>query len=111
MPRDYKVYLEDILQAITKIRKYTSGMSAATFAGDAKTFDAVIRNLEVIGEAAKTVPEAVRLSHPEVDWKKIAGLRDVLIHQYFGVDAELIWDIIQNKLTALEEQIRAIMKS
>ncbi|MGA3323927.1 MAG: DUF86 domain-containing protein [Terriglobia bacterium] len=111
MPRDYKVYLEDILQAITKVREYTSGMSLSAFAGDARTFDAVIRNLEVIGEAAKTVLETVRLNHPEVDWKKIAGLRDILIHQYFGVDAELIWDIIQNKLTALEEQIRAIVKS
>ena len=71
----------------------------------------MVRNLEVIGEAAKTVPEAIRLQHPEVDWKKIIGLRNILIHQYFGVDAELIWDIIQNKLPALEEQIRAMMKS
>lgn len=86
-------------------------MSQAAFAGDAKTFDAVIRNLEVIGEAPKTVPEAVRSQHLEVDWKKIAGLRDILIHQYFGVDAELIWDIIQNKLPALEEQVRAMVKS
>ncbi len=62
-------------------------------------------------DAARLVPETVRLGHPEVDWKKIAGLRDILIHQYFGVDAELIWDIIQNKLAALEEQIRAIIKS
>jgi uncharacterized protein with HEPN domain len=67
--------------------------------------------LEVIGEASKAVPETVRLSHPEVDWRKIAGLRDILIHQYFGIDAELIWDIIKNKLTALENQIRAIEKS
>ncbi|MGA2984593.1 MAG: DUF86 domain-containing protein [Terriglobia bacterium] len=111
MPRDYKVYLEDILQAITKVREYTSGMSPAAFVGDAKTLDAVIRNLEVIGEASKAVPETVRLSHPEVDWRKIAGLRDILIHQYFGIDAELIWDIIKNKLTALENQIRAIEKS
>jgi len=63
MPRDYKVYLEDILQAITKVREYTSGMSPAAFVGDAKTLDAVIRNLEVIGEASKAVPETVRLSH------------------------------------------------
>ena len=111
MPRDYKVYLDDILQAITKPRGYTAGLSLVAFAADAKTFDAVVRNLEVIGEAAKTVPEAIRSQHPEVDWKKIVGLRNILIHQYFGVDAELIWDIIQNKLPALEERIRAMVKS
>jgi len=111
MPRDYKVYLEDILLAITKIHEYTAGLSAAAFGADAKTFDAVARNLEVIGEAAKTVPEAVRSKHPEVDWKKTVGLRNILIHQYFGVDAEIIWDIIQNKLPALEEQVREMLKS
>jgi len=110
MPRDYKVYLEDILQAITRIREYTAGLSLTAFPGDAKTLDAVVRNLEVIGEAAKTVPEAIRLQHPEVEWTKIVGLRNILIHQYFGVDAELIWDIIRNKLPALERQIQAMVR-
>ena len=109
MPRDYEVYLEDILQAITKIRQYTAGLSPAAFAGDAKTLDAVVRNLEGIGEAAKTIPEAFRSQHPEVEWKKLVGLRNILIHEYFGIDAELIWDIIQNKLATLEEQIRAML--
>jgi uncharacterized protein with HEPN domain len=111
MPRDYKVYLDDILQAIAKVREYTTGFSLAKLAGDTKTFDAVVRNLEVIGEAAKAVPEAIRLEHPEVDWKRISGLRDILIHQYFGVNAQIIWDIIQNKLPPLEQQIRSMMKS
>jgi uncharacterized protein with HEPN domain len=111
MPRDYKVYLEDILHAITRIREYTAGFSSGAFAADAKTFDAVVRNLEVIGEAAKAVPEMIRSEHPEVDWKKTVGLRNILIHHYFGVDAEIIWDIIQNKLPALEGQIRAIENS
>ena len=68
-----------------------------------------IADLEVIGEAAKTIPEAIRSQHPEVDWKKLVGLRNILIHEYFGIDAELIWDIIQNKLATLEEQIRAML--
>ena len=111
MPRDYKVFLDDVLQAIIKIREYTAGFSPAKLAGDTKTFDAVVRNLEVIGEAAKAVPETVRLQHPEVDWKRISGLRDILIHQYFGVDAQIICDIIQNKLPTLEQQIRAMLRS
>jgi uncharacterized protein with HEPN domain len=111
MPRDYKVYLDDILQAITRIQEYTAGLSPTAFAGDAKTFDAVVRNLELIGEAAKAVPEVIRSEHPEVDWKRISGLRDILIHQYFGVHAQIIWDIIKNKLPALEERIRAMVKS
>jgi uncharacterized protein with HEPN domain len=69
----------------------------------------VVRNLEVIGEAVKAVPEATRSQHPEVDWTKLVGLRNILIHQYFGIDTELIWDIVQNKLPTLEAQIRAIV--
>jgi uncharacterized protein with HEPN domain len=111
MPRDYKVHLDDILQAIAKVREYTAGISSAELAGDTKTFDAVVRNLEVIGEAARAVPEAIRLQHPEVDWKRISGLRDILIHQYFGVDAQIISDIIQNKRPTLEQQIQNIVRS
>jgi uncharacterized protein with HEPN domain len=110
MSRDYKVYLEDILGAIHKIRAYTAGMSLPTFAADAKTFDAVVRNLEIIGEAAKGLPEPVRARHAEIDWKRIAGLHNILIHEYFGVDATIIWDIVRNKLTALENAAQAILK-
>ena len=109
MPRDYKVYLEDVLEAIAKILGYTAGLSLKTFSADARTLDAVVRNLEVIGEAIKYVPEEVRSKHPDVDWKKVTGLRDVLIHQYFGVDVEIIWDIVQNKVPVLEKQVRRIL--
>ena len=111
MPRDYKVYLDDILLAVSRIREYTAGLAPSAWAGDTRTVDAVVRNLEVIGEAAKAVPESIRSQHPEVDWKKIVALRNILIHQYFGVDAELIGDIVQNKLAALEEQIRAMLET
>ena len=110
MSRDYKVYLEDILEAIHKIRAYTAGMSLPTFTADSKTFDAVAGNLEIIGEAAKGLPEPVRARHAEIDWKRIAGLRNILIHEYFGVDATIIWDVVQNKLAALEHAAQAILK-
>lgn len=110
MPRDYKVYLEDIVLAIAKIHRYTSGLSLEAFANDERTLDAVVRNLEVVGEAIKKVPESVRSKHPEVDWKKVGGLRDILIHEYFGIDLDIIWDVVQNKLPALEQQVQAILR-
>ena len=106
MSRDYKVYLCDILEAALRIRLYTENSSLEDFSADPKTLDAVIRNLEIIGEAVKTLPEEVRLSNPDVEWKKIAALRDILIHRYFGVDLQIIRDIIQNKLPALEKRER-----
>ena len=108
MPRDYRVYLDEILQAIGKIRRYTTGMSLEAFSTDDMAVDAVVRNLEVIGEAVKQLPEQVRSKHPDVEWKKIAGLRDILIHVYFGVDVEIVWDVVQNKLPILERQIQKI---
>ena len=89
MPRDFRVYLEDILGAISKIRRYTDGLSKQGFAADEKTLDAVIRNLEVIGEAVKQLPADLRARQPGLDWQKIAGLRDILIHQYFGIDVDI----------------------
>ncbi len=111
MPRDYKTSLEDISEAIGKIGRYAAGHTSETLAADDKTLDAVIRNLEIIGEAAKNISDDIRASHPEVEWKKIAGLRDILIHQYFGIDQDIIWDILQNKLPTLATQIKRILES
>jgi len=108
MPRDYKVYLEDILEAVQKIRSFTAGYSREKLMQDAKTLDAVVRNLEVIGEAVKHIPNDLRTKHPHMDWKKIAGLRDILIHEYFGIDVDIIWDILQTKLTPLEKAVKEI---
>ena len=73
--------------------------------------DAVVRNLEIIGEAIKKIPDEIRAKYPDVEWKKIAGLCDILIHEYFGIDTEIIWDVILNKLPALAGQIRKILNA
>ena len=106
MPRDYKVYLDDIIEAIERIRDYTTEISFETFHNDRKTVDAVNRNLAIIGEAVNRIPEEIKANYPNVDWYGIIGLRNILIHDYFRVDLEIIWDIIENKLSQLEKQVK-----
>ena len=102
MHRDHRLYLDDIMEAIVKIRHYMAGIDYNTFTKDTKTQDAVIRNLEIIGEAAGRLPEPVRASAPEIEWKKIVGLRNILAHEYFGVSLPVVWDVVQSKLSLLE---------
>jgi uncharacterized protein with HEPN domain len=110
MPKDYKIYLNDIIECIEKIINYTTGYSLVDFCNDAKTIDAVIRNLEIIGEAGRRLPEEVRIKFPGVEWHKIISLRNILIHEYPGIDIETIWDIIENKLSPLKEQVKEILQ-
>lgn len=109
MPRDFEVYLADILEAIDRIGRYTTGMRHETFAADQKTIDAVVRNLEVIGEAVKSLLPALRSQYPTMEWQKIAGLRDILIHAYFGVDIEIVWDVVETKLPGLKTTVESML--
>jgi len=105
------LFLEDILESCAKILRYTEGMDVARFTADEKTRDAVVRNLTVIGEAVKNLPADIRQRYPEVEWRKIAGLRDIVVHEYFGVDADILWDIVKNRIPALLEKIENILKN
>lgn len=109
MPRDYKQQLDDILQAITFIREYVQDMDYEAFEADRKTQHAVIRNLEVIGEAARVVPDEIKEKTEDIEWHKIIALRNILIHEYFGVSLKIVWDVIQNKLDAVESACQRLL--
>lgn len=109
MRRDYRVYLEDIIEAAGAAREFIAGMGKDELGKDRRTRDAVVRNLEIIGEAVKKLPVETKRDYPDVEWKKIAGLRDILVHDYFGIDMDIVWDVVQNKLPVLAEQVRRIL--
>lgn len=111
MSRDYRLYLDDMQASSRKVLRYTRGLSRSEFFRKSQTLDATLRNLEILDEAAKNIPDEVRHRYPAVEWRKIAGLRDVLAHAYFGLDTDTLWDIIQNKLPPLAKQIRQIIAS
>jgi len=107
--RDPTLYLDDIVTAGERVLRYVGDMDFQTFVTDERTYDAVLRNLEVIGEAVKGLPEAFRALHPDVEWRKIAGMRDVLAHGYFSLDNRILWDAIGNKLPAFLAQVKGIV--
>lgn len=110
MPRDYLHYIQDILTAIDKIGRYVNDSDYEQFSTDEQLVDAVVRNLEIIGEAAKNVPAEIREKYPDIEWKKVSAFRDVLVHSYFGVDLEIVWDIVKNKLPDLGKKMAGILK-
>ena len=108
--RNYKMYLDDIHTAIARIMEYTQGCDFTGFKRDYKTVDAVIRNFEIIGEAAKNIPDEIKDKYYTVPWDEMYSLRNRISHAYFGIDYEIIWDIIINYLPENKTQIEKIIK-
>ncbi len=107
--KEYEPYLRDVLDRIAKVRMYIEGYDFERFCNDEKTVDAVIRNIEVIGEAVRHVPDTIRQRYPHVPWRLIAGMRDKLIHDYLGVDLEYVWNVASMRIDELEADIEGIL--
>jgi uncharacterized protein with HEPN domain len=103
-------FLGDIDEAINRTSLYTKGLTYLAFLEDRKVQDAVVRNLEVIGEASKNIAATFKTKYPDVPWKKVAGLRDKLIHFYFGIDYKIVWNIVKKELPNLRKQVKEILK-
>ena len=117
MKRDHQLFVKDIIAAIKAIELFVEGLSLSEFKNDDKTLSAVIRKFEIMGEASKQIPqeaakhmpESVKGEYPDVPWKRMAGMRDRLIHGYFGIDYQLIWDAIQLELPELKPRLKKIL--
>lgn len=106
--RELGDYVQDILEAILELEDFTRSMKFEDFVDDRKTVNAVVRSLEVIGEAAKKIPGNVREKYPGIPWKRMAGMRDKLIHEYFGIDLEIVWEVVTNEIPPLKPLIQKV---
>lgn len=108
--REWRLFLEDILESIELIEDYVEDMEFDTFQRDRKTCDAVVRNFEIIGEAARDISDEIKSKYQDVDWKGMIGLRNRIAHVYFGVNLRIIWEILKNELPTLKEKIKEILE-
>jgi len=106
--RPVDLLLDDICEALDRIEQYISGMSFDVFSKDRKSVDAVVRNLEIIGEASNRLPADFKNSHSQIGWHKVVGLRHRIVHEYFGIDLQIVWQILQKDLPSLREAISQI---
>lgn len=109
--RDWRILLEDILEAVAKIEHYTKNLTRDDFIKNSMVVDAVVRNFEIIGEASKNVPTEVQNKLPHIPWKKLSGIRNRIVHEYFGVDINIIWFIIENELSQLKQTVTKGLKN
>jgi uncharacterized protein with HEPN domain len=107
--RDWLFRIQDIVAAIEKVQDYTSGMDAATFQRTSETLEAVLFNFVVIGEAAMHVPPEIATKYPEIDWKQMRGMRNRLVHEYFGADPSIVWQTVREDLPGVLPRLRAIL--
>lgn len=110
MTKDPRIFLTHIAESIRAIEQYAGGLSKVEFDRSSQVQDAVVRRLEIIGEAVKSIPDEFKARHSEIPWKKIAGMRDVLIHKYFSIDLNLLWNLLEKELKTLRGQIDNLLK-
>jgi uncharacterized protein with HEPN domain len=108
--RDYRDYLQDIFDAVNDIENFVGNMTYEEFIKDRKTLNAVVRSIEIIGEASENIPETMKAKHKELPWKQMAGLRDKLIHAYFGVDVETLWKAVKENIPPLRRSIQQMLQ-
>ena len=108
MSRSWELFLRDMLEAARKVIRYSDERQMEAFVADEMAYDATLRNLEILGEAAKNIPEEIRQRYPDVDWRGVAGLRDILAHAYFALDDETLWKIVRADVPQLLDLLRQI---
>ncbi|MBI2334987.1 DUF86 domain-containing protein [Candidatus Daviesbacteria bacterium] len=108
--REPSLYLQDIITSITKIEEYIKGLSFEEFSKNDKTVDAVVRNLEIIGEAARNIPQEIAVKYPDIAWGKMISMRNKVMHGYFGVDMEIVWKTINEDLPELQEKLKTLFE-
>jgi uncharacterized protein with HEPN domain len=108
--RDPRLFLGDMAKAVKKIETWVGGISYEKFSADSLLQDAVVRNLEILGEAAKNIPEEIRCRYPDIPWKRVAGFRDIAIHDYFGVDLEIVWKILTEGIVSIKPSLEKAVR-
>ena len=109
--RNWRLYVQDMVEFGERVLSYSSGLDRDAFIADKRTYDAVLRNIELIGESATHIPDYVREAHPEIDWRSIIGARNRVAHGYLGIDDDVIWDIVQTDVPTLLPKLRRLVDS